>query len=171
MPVPRGLFVTHRGSRCGVWQFGFRLHRALALASGIDWTYAECGDIGEFQAAAEVCQPELILANHHPGTMALAGEGLHSNNAMSFSVFHEASSLSVAALKDHPFDVLLCPDPTLRPLDPRAVSVPRFILPQVAEREPLPDIFTIGSFGFATQGKGFDRLCQLVNDQFETAHI
>ena len=51
------------------------------------------------------------------------------------------------------------------------LPVPRFIPRHAIDIGAPPSIFTIGSFGFATAGKGFDRLCELVNAQFDEALI
>jgi SAM-dependent methyltransferase len=166
----RGLLVTHRGQRCGVWQFGARLHRALVAGGGIDWHYAECADLEEFETAA-ASKPDVVLVNFHHSTLPWAAKGLPSEGAVTFAVFHEASQASVAALRDRPFDVFLCPDPTLLPNDPGALPVPRFIPSPLCDLPPPPEVFTIGSFGFGTPGKGFEKLCALVNAQFIEAHI
>jgi hypothetical protein len=70
-----------------------------------------------------------------------------------------------------PFPHVLCPDPTLVARNPIALPVPRFILPLRPVPVSEPGLFTVGSFGFATGGKGFDRLCGLVCDQFDEALI
>ena len=168
---PRGLLVTHRGQRCGVWQFGARLHHTLVAAGAIDWHYAECADLHDFETAAAASRPDVILVNFHPFTLPWAAEGLRSDGAVTFAVFHEASQASVAALRNRPFDVFLCPDPTLLPYDPRALPVPRFMPTPLCDLPPAPDVFTIGSFGFGTPGKGFDKLCALVNAQCTEARI
>jgi SAM-dependent methyltransferase len=170
-PRARGLLITHRGQRCGVWQFGARLHRALVAGGGIDWHYAECADLPEFQAAAAATKPDVVLANFHPSTLPWAAAGLPSEGAVTFAVFHEASQASVAALRDRPFDVFLCPDPTLLPYDPAALPVPRFIPTPLGDLPPAPEVFTVGSFGFATHGKGFEKLCALVDAQCIKARI
>lgn len=167
----RALLVSHRGKRCGVWQFGARLHRTLQAAEGLDWHYAECACLEEFQAVADELRPDVILANLHPATLAWARNGVPFGDALTVAVFHEASQASVAMLQAWPFDLLLCPDPTLLPRDPRAVPVPRFIPTPLMNLPPLPEVFTVGSFGFGTPGKGFDRLCAIVDQQFETARI
>ncbi|TDQ31974.1 methyltransferase domain-containing protein [Phyllobacterium brassicacearum] len=166
-----GLFVTHRGQRCGVWQFGSRLHEALAADGRIEWYYVECADFQEFQTAAVATKPDVILANFHPSTMPWAAEGLRADGAVSFSVFHEASRASIAALQNRPFDILLCPDPTLIANDPGILAVPRFMPTPVKQLPPVPSVFTVGSFGFGTPGKGFEKLCALVNAQCNDARI
>ena len=167
----RGLLVTHFGQRCGVWQFGARLDRALVAGGGIDWHYVECADLQDFKAAAAESKPDVVLVNFHPSTMPWAAEGLRSEGAVTFAVFHEASQASISAVDHRQFDVFLCPDPTLLPYDPGAQPVPRFIPSPLCDLPPVPEVFTVGSFGFGTPGKGFEKLCALVNAQFIEARI
>jgi SAM-dependent methyltransferase len=169
--APQALLINHRGNRCGVWQYGMRLYRALREGGGLNWQYAEVASLEEFHTTAEAVRPDVILANLHPFTLSWAVNGIPFGDALTVAVFHEGSQASVAALEAWPFDLLLCPDPTLLPRNPRAVPVPRFTLPPLEDLPPLPEVFTVGSFGFGTPGKGFDRLCVLVNQQFEAARI
>ena len=166
------LFVSHRGQRCGVYQFGRRLYDTLSPSRDIAWHYAECGGIDELLSAVETTKPQLVLFNYHPATLAWATAGdLEKLPAMTFSIFHETHQEAVDALIPGPFDCLLCPDPTLLPRNPLAVPVPRFTPPLISAVPPEPEVFTVGSFGFGTPGKGFERLCAMVNDQFEDARI
>jgi SAM-dependent methyltransferase len=167
-----GLFVNHRGEQCGVYQFGRRLFDALAGDGSLSWHYVECADGKELLDAQAKVSPDAILVNYHPETLAWAATAdMASVNAPVFSVFHEAHQRAVDALAPRPFDFLLCPDPTLVPRNPIALPVPRFAPPMHDDKVAEPDMFTVGSFGFATPGKGFVRLCSLVNDEFDEAII
>jgi SAM-dependent methyltransferase len=149
-----------------------RLHRSLSNAGAdFDWHYVECADLEEFQRSADRLAPDVILVNGVPSTLPWAMNGISHGDALTAAVFHEASQSAVTGLCTWPFDVLLCPDPTLRPRDPRAASVPRFMPGPLLDLPPPPEVFTIGSFGFGTSGKGFDRLCALVDKQFDVARI
>jgi SAM-dependent methyltransferase len=167
----RALFVNHRGDRCGVYQFGVRLYAALSSTQVINWHYLECADQEDFLASAECFRPHAILANYHPHTLAWAAGGLGFPSAMTFAVFHEASQSSIEHGRESPFDALLCPDPTLLPYDPFFRLVPRFIPAELPDPKEEPEVFTVGSFGFGTHGKGFDKLCAIVNEQFDSARI
>jgi FkbM family methyltransferase len=168
----RVLLVSHRGERCGVHQFGRRLFETVQSGGQIDWRYVECGSMDEFLAGAAIFSPDAVVLNYHPATLAwVADARLKTCGVPCFAVFHEACQISADALDAGLFEYLLCPDPTLLPRNPLAVPVPRFIpcpRPAAAQR---PGLFTVGSFGFATPGKGFERLCGLVNAEFDSARI
>lgn len=178
VPVPsvnqplRALLVSHRGARCGVYQFGQRLFTALTSGGGIAWQYSECETYEEFIAAEDDQRPDLVLLNYHPATLGWADKADFDRcRATIFSVFHEAHQTAADRLTADRFHHMLCPDPTLLARNPIAVPVPRFIPDLAADPGPPPEIFTVGSFGFATPGKGFERLCELVDAQLDIARI
>lgn len=171
-PPTVGLFVNHRGERCGVYQFGRRLFDSLAADGSVSWQYLECADADELLDAEADVAPDAILLNYHPETLAWAATAdLTGCHAPLFSVLHEAHQRAADTLTPSPFDFLLCPDPTLVPRNPIALPVPRFAPPRNASAQIEPELFTVGSFGFATPGKGFARLCALVNEEFDEAVI
>jgi SAM-dependent methyltransferase len=168
----QALFVSHRGRQCGVHHFGVRLFAALAGAGKLDWHYVEAADAEELKSELARHAPNIVLFNHHPTTLPfLTDEVLAGVNATTFGILHEAAQETVERLDDIAFDYLLCADPTMTPRDPRILPVPRFVPHPIAELPPVPDVFTVGSFGFGTPGKGFGRLCSLVNEQFDVARI
>jgi SAM-dependent methyltransferase len=170
--IVHALFVSHRGRQCGVHHFGVRLFAALAAAGMLDWHYAEAADVTELTAELARYRPDIVLFNHHPSTLPfVTDEVLAGIDATTFGILHEAAQETVERLDDIAFDYLLCADPTMTPRDPRILPVPRFAPHPIAELPPVPDVFTVGSFGFGTPGKGFGRLCSLVNEQFDVARI
>jgi hypothetical protein len=110
------LFVSHRGHRCGVYQFGRRLYDILSPCPDIAWHYAECDGLDELWSAVETTKPQLVLFNHHPATLAWAtADGLKDLPAIAFSIVHENYQEAADVAAPEPFDYLLCPDPTLLP--------------------------------------------------------
>jgi SAM-dependent methyltransferase len=166
----RGALVSHRGERCGVHQFGTRLFQAIQSSDDIDWLYLECADASELIAAAN--RADILVINHIHSTMPWLDEALRQIKGPTLiSVRHEEHFQAVEMAEIAPFDALLCPDPSLLPGDPRIIGLPRFIPEPLIDLPSSPEVFTVGSFGFATPGKGFETLCRLVNDQFDRAMI
>ncbi len=168
------LFISHKGQRCGVYQYGARVFNALRHNARIDWRYLECENAGELAAALETAKPDILVLNYHPVTMSWAAEtDWRAPERTVFSIFHEVHQAAADVAKATFFDYLLCPDPTLVPRNPIVVPVPRITFDYVApdHTDQTPDIFTVGSFGFASPGKHFDMLCAMVNEEFEHARI
>jgi SAM-dependent methyltransferase len=167
-----GLFVSHRGQRCGVYQFGRRVFNALSRGKNINWQYLECDGAEEALSALSSIKPDIIVLNYHPATLDWAPTSCWRDyGAVVFSIFHEAHQSATDRAEPSFFDFLLCSDPTLIPRNPIIVPVPRVTVDcKIMEIAP-PELFTVGSFGFATHGKGFDRLCAQVNAEFDQARI
>ena len=167
-----GLFISQKGLRCGVYQFGRRVFGALGHGKDIRWQYLECDGADEALSALKQNKPEIIVLNYHPSTMDWAVTSRWKDEgAVVFSIFHEAHQGGADPAEPGFYDFLLCADPTLIPRNPIIVPVPRVTIDyQIAEIAP-PELFTVGSFGFATNGKAFDRLCTQVNTEFDHARI
>ncbi len=166
------LFVSHKGQRCGVYQFGRRVFKTLQYGGKLDWTYLECDSAETLAAAMATGKPDIVLLNYHPATLAWASTTRWQElGAVVFCIFHEVHQEAADAAEPTFFDFLLCPDPTLVPRNPIIVPVPRITIDYEAQAVALPGIFTVGCFGFATPGKGFDLLCAEVNTEFDCARI
>ena len=169
--MTNALFISHAGERCGVYQYGRNLFHVLKATRQIEWIYRECGTFVELTDFVEVIRPDVILFNYQGSTLPwLCGEELRSLRVPTAGVFHELSQQLVDLEKGELFDFWLCPDPTIIPRNPRIWRVPRF-LPPLRKPIPDPEVCTVGSFGFATPSKGFERLCQVVNDEFDRAIV
>jgi hypothetical protein len=68
------------------------------------------------------------------------------------------------------FDYHLCQDPDMIINNPCVLKTKQLVYPYT-NITPLPETPTIGSFGFGTPGKGFDRLVEQVQKEFDTAII
>lgn len=166
------LILNGTQPQCGVYQYGFR----LAQLCGPDFA-----DYQEFQTPADFVR----LGRDHPATHVLVN--YHASLFPWLRKDHEHSSKNYFYLYHehllppgvHPKQMVNT-DPTNRrglawalprPLGLKAAaaaaatSVPRRPL---TTRLACP---VIGSFGFGFHHKGFDRVIQLVQDQFDTARI
>lgn len=178
---PIGLLVSHVGERCGVHGFGRDLFKVLRAFEThrtdrephLTWRYVECSSFDELSAAAQDLSPACTIFNHHPATMAWAtAGGGNARLGLTFAVLHEVDQAIADVVSPHPFDYLLCPDPTLAPRAASVLAMERFHPPfSPLQEQPPPDVFTVGSFGFATAGKGFEKLCALVNAEFDEAVV
>src|SRR3954462_1296488 len=166
-----GLFISHGGNRCGVWQYGRNLFDLLASRSDIDWSYRECDSEDALLSQIDCCEPDVVLFNYQGSTLPwVTGFLMRNIGAISIGVFHESNQHLIDVYRGELFDFWLCPNPSIIPRNPRVLRVPRF-LPAQRTGAFAPDVFTVGSFGFATPTKGFERLCRLVNQQLDEAII
>ena len=144
----------------------------LSRGKDIVWEYRECGSGEAVRAALDEVRPDLTIFNSHPSTMPwLTRAHFEGKAGVAFGVLHGVSQKLADQVRGGVFDFMICLDPTIVPRNPQTIRVPRFLPAQPPAPVPLPEVFTVGSFGFATPGKGFDRLCALVNGQFDRAVI
>lgn len=164
---PRVLLVNHREKNCGVQQFGSRLFSYPLNSEKYNCFYIDIDNSQEFEHWANYTQPQIVVYNFYTGaTMPwLSPEFVRSHR----SRFKQASIFHEVPLDSMGFDMLLHQDPTNT--DNKYVNLTRPIplyTPPIREVSSVP---IISSFGFGLGGKGFSRLCEAVNVQFDEAII
>jgi FkbM family methyltransferase len=116
----------------------------------------------------------IFLFNYHPVTMSwLNTQSIHKLKGLKFTIVLEVAPNDPFPLcpKDL-FDGYVVLDPTLQYSDKRVYAFPRpleKIVPSVCYQEGTVPI--IGSFGFATTGKGFEHVVDAVNKEFTQAIV
>ena len=85
-------------------------------------------------------------------------------------LIHEFTQAVADRTTNTVFDYSLYQDPDLIVRNPYAIKTKQLVYPYV-NTTPLPSIPTVGSFGFGTPGKGFERLVDLVQEEYDVAHI
>jgi hypothetical protein len=83
---------------------------------------------------------------------------------------HEVTQDEADKATTEMFDFHLCPDPILFERNPAVIRTKRLILPYT-NMTSLPEIPTIGSFGFGIADKGFERVIDIVQEEFDVANI
>ncbi len=169
--IRRILFVSHKQTNCGVHQFGFDVAQVLQSSQRYLFIYRECDSPEDLLEAVKRDAPDAIIYNWHSTTLSwLTGPVVWLTDRPSVALIHEMDSTSASAMSDDTFDFFITPDPTLSTNNPIVFSTGRLI-PKHRPRTELPARLTIGSFGFATPGKGFEALVALVNEQFDDCVI
>lgn len=165
------LFVSHKAKQCGVYQYGLNIAQALQNSTRYSFIYAECKNAAELQETVAHKKPSAIIYNYHPATMPwLDRETVGSLGVINIGTIHEVTQEIADRASTELFDYYITPDPTLIPNNPIVFKTGRLI-PEYQNNYSLPKITTIGSFGFATEGKGFERLIISVQDEFDEAII
>jgi|TARA_R110000822_G_scaffold15763_1_gene54121 hypothetical protein len=155
------ILFNHKASACGVYQYGKRAGTILKESSCFEFIYIEVGSRSEVEKAIEKYKPILCIFNHNIVTMPwLRCESLGVKCA---AIMHDTAG--------NGFDFYIDPDPkreesgtifnATRPsfkFDPQPTSKAR-------------NKIAIGSFGFGFSDKGFDKICKLVNNEFDEAII
>ena len=188
------LFVTHKPKQCGVYEFGKSIFHVISSSGKYDFIKAECESLAELKEAIVEHNPSVIIYNYHPSVLpwlcTKISKGLYRNNlsginAIQIGIIHEITQQVADTATGYGnkyitgpsqkklnslFDFYIAADPTLLLKNPLVYKTGRLI-PTYNKQAAKPAITTIGSFGFATPKKGFEKLVKQVNDEFDEAII
>ena len=188
------LFVSHKKAQCGVYEFGKNITDVLQHSRRYQFIRVECSSLTELQTAIAENAPAAIIYNYHPSVLpwlaAQIGPKLYKSNIASIQIpqigiIHEITQHVADAATNHRnkilfsglsllsnslFDFYIAPDPTLLLLNPLVYKTGR-LLPSYHNKFPVPSKPIIGSFGFGTPKKGFDKIVQLVQEEYDEAVI
>lgn len=160
------LFINHSQQECGVYQYGKRVSDIISVDERYSVFYIEVNNSLEFINEVNRISPDIIIYNWHEATMRWLTSNITNNikNVKQLFIYHESSFPS--HLKS---DGFLMTDFT-EDENNRKFSILRPIFER-QNTKTYNDIPIIGSFGFGFENKGFERLCQVVNDSFNKAII
>lgn len=188
------LFVSHKPKQCGVYEFGVNIFNAICLSKKFNFISYEVESKDELLGGIQKHHPKFIIYNYHPSVMpwlvTKISKGLYKNNiadidAIHIGIIHEVTQHvadTATAYKNKYvlggsekklnsfFDFYIAPDPTLLLKNPYVFKTERLI-PYFQHSIETPSQITIGSFGFATPNKGFEKLIEEVQNNFEVATI
>jgi hypothetical protein len=163
--------VSHRERNCGIHQFGVRVFSALARSRNYAFEYVECGSAADYGRAMERTRPDAVVYNHYPMTMPwLCSTLIHGFAAVHVGTLHEVTRHEADHAARDVFDAFVAPDPTLETANPLVFRTGRLVARHAASVR-APEVFTVGSFGFAFEDKGFERLVLQVQAELDTAVI
>lgn len=192
------LFVSHKKAQCGVYEFGKNITDVLQHSQRYQFIRVECSSLVELQTAIAENAPAAIIYNYMPSVFpwiaTRISHKLYRNNIASIQIpqigiIHEitqyvadtatnyknklllgVSNFGVSNLSNSLFDFYIAPDPTLLLLNPYVYKTGRLI-PSYKNNFPVPSKPVIGSFGFGTPSKEFEKIVQLVQWEFDEAVI
>lgn len=167
---PRGLFLNPVEAQCSIHESGRMVYDCLKLSEKYDLDYVELSEKHR-EVSAEY---DFYAFNYHHMTMGwLDTQSVRQLPGLKLTFVLETLRNNPFVLcSSDAFDVYCALDPTMNVADKRVYAFPRPlepapVLPPYQELE----IPVIGSFGFATQGKGFELVVDAVNREFERAKI
>jgi hypothetical protein len=166
----RGLFINNKKAQDSIYESGYMVYQCLLISSAYTLDYVEIA-IDNRQVPTGY---DFYFFNYHPSTMSwLNTKDLGKELGLVMTMVLEvAPSDPFVLCPKNDFDVYCVLDPTIKIADKRVYAFPRplekinFELPVVENRIPV-----IGSFGFATKGKGFQHVVEAVNKEFDKAMV
>lgn len=165
------LFVNFAVSNCGVHQYGENLFSVLALSKKLNFEYADIRSLQDFDLAVERSEFAAVVVNYHPQTLPFIQVDMPRRFAIPcIAVMHEMTQSEADSMPRGIFQYYVMGDPTLRQNNEYVFSTGR-IIPLYENETSPPETVTIGSFGFSVGSKGFQRLVDSVQEEFDEAII
>lgn len=166
----KGLFINNAKAQDSIYESGNMVYNCLRLSEQFQLDYVE---ISQHHPNIPTGY-DFYLFNYHPGTMSWVDTSkLRKLPGLVLSIVLEV-------LPGDPF--VLCPDKHFHGymvLDP-TINIPnRRVFSFLRPLDPVPAlpayqekaVPVIGSFGFATKGKGFQHVIEAVNKEFDKAIV
>ncbi len=168
----RILFVNNAHEKCGVFQYGLNIYNALKKTQRYQIDYAECANRESFTQAVKKFSYWAVIYNYHDVTLSFIDPITLKKHPkiIHISLAHELTQELIDEIDGRFFDYYIYADPTLIASNPRIFKIGRLV-PQYENKKPLPEIVTIGSYGFAGKLKQFEYLIELVQKEFDHAII
>lgn len=181
---PRFLFLNTREANCSIYKSGVQIFNALEDSEYWDIDYVEIPNFsvpalyqGRIVINDEEMEPyDVYIFNYHDITMR-GTENIRSENfvrlaGIKYSIILEMEPDNpYSRLFSDDFDGYLVMDPTFVSNHARFHAFPRPIPSAVVDEYQYKDVPVIGSFGFATQDKYFDRIVEAAAKELNEAVI
>lgn len=165
------LFVNFAVMNCGVHQYGVNLYSVLAHSQRYEFVYVDVLSLEDLDREADKGDWAAILINFHPQTLSfIRPEMPRRFRSVCVAVMHEMMQSEVDSMPRGLFQFYIMGDPTLRQTNPNVFSTGRIVL-EYENKKPLAQLVTVGSFGFSVGSKGFQRLVDLVQEEFDEAVV
>ncbi len=165
------LIISHKEQQCGVHQFALSIAKVLNKSEKYTFVYVECSSADEYSCAVSKVKPSAIIYNYYPSTLPwLKKKLIRKTDVPHIDIIHEVTQEVADVADDSFFDYHIAADPTLLLKNPIVFKTGRLIQ-EYENKYPLPEVPTIGSFGFGTAGKGFEQLVSTIQEEFDDAII
>ncbi len=165
------LILSHKQQLCGVHEYGLNICEAVKKSARYAFVYAECSGPDDLFAITARENPAAIIFNYYPSTMPWLKKNIMRRiKVPRIGIMHEVSQQAADLADDSFFQFHIAPDPTLLLKNPIVFKTGRLV-PEYNNIFPQPVVPTIGSFGFGTKGKGFERLISVVQQEYDEARI
>lgn len=165
------LFINHPEKECGVHQFGENVFSAIKASAVFTFIYCECSDKAQLCEQINRNNPSAIIYNYYGSTMPWLNTSITRGIKIPhIGIIHEVTQERVNQANKTFFDFHIAPDPTVLLTNPIVFKTGRLI-PFYNGAHETPATTTIGSFGFGTKGKGYTKIIQTVQEEFDNAII
>ena len=169
------LYINHKENQCGVYQYGKSIGNALSGSGKYNFIYCELGDLKELKDQIKKHEPVCVIFNYHPATVPWIDKNTKYHVKAPFvGTIHEVTQQLADKADDNLFDYHIAPDPTLLLRNPIVFKTGRLINKYLGGENETAKSNTdtiVGSFGFGTAGKGFEKIIEQTQKEYDEATI
>jgi hypothetical protein len=166
----KGLFINNKKAKDSIYESGYMVYQCLMLSNKYSLDYIEIDETNRTMKTGY----DFYLFNYHPSTMHwLDTKPLRKKLGFVMTIVLEVLPNDPFPLcPKNDFDTYIVLDPTINIKNKKVYAFPRplekidFELPNIKNEIPV-----IGTFGFATKGKGFQHVVDAVNKEFDKAIV
>ena len=158
------LFINKKDPICGVYQYGIRVYKIIEKSKKYRFVYCEISTQQEYRNYIDVYEPSAIIYNY---------VAFNQTSWLAEDLMREYSYVKHIKLC-HEDDVSLLFDVFINDVWQHHYPIywtARPIFENLDFQYKENKIPVIGSFGFAQVNKNFDKVCKLVNEEFDEAII
>jgi SAM-dependent methyltransferase len=157
------LFLNNNKTNCGIYQYGIRVSNIISKSKRVSFIYKELDSAEEYVNIISKENPDGIIYNYNKTVMNWLTPDLISlfPNIIHYKISHDDDVL-------YNFNYFIN---SIVNVGNVGFNTPRPIFEDIDFKYDEHEIPIIGSFGFGFHHKGFDKICKLVNDQFDSAII
>jgi len=165
----KGLFLNSPKAQCSIHESGRMIYFALLKSDMFTLDYQEI-DAKNREIKDGY---DFYAFNYHPFTMPwLDTTAIRNINGFKLTFVLEALPNNPFPMcPPHDFDAYCVLDPTMKIGNNKVYAFPRPLDSFTPVKQIAPSIPTIGTFGFATAGKGFDKVVTAVSKEFDYAIV
>lgn len=185
------LFVNHKTSRCGVYEFGKNVFRCIKGSKRYKFVYVEVDSFQELMKEIVKYLPKAVIYNYMLTTMPWAyketeTEGVYFNRffnipCVQIGIIHAVEQFvadEATGRKKYVrtgdynklFDYYIAPDPTLLLKNPLVYKTGRPLI-KYRNRFELPEVPSFGTIGLAKTNVSYISFIQKVQDEYDKAVI
>jgi len=167
------LFLNSAITNCGVYQYGYRLANILKKSKHMTFEYKEVSCYDDYLNILQKNSYDVIFYNYHILPLYWLNENTIIRTQQNIGILHDCPSSF--------FDKVISPDPDESINN--FFGVPRPLLEEFSndksDNQDFENFLDIneegvpifGSFGFGLLNKGFHRMIEIINNQYEKAII
>jgi hypothetical protein len=162
------LIINHNVQNCGVYQYGKRFASIAKKSNKINFLYYELSSYADLKNVIKETNPRVIIYNHLTGTMpwmtSIQAEEIRKQNIKQGLIVHNVNYETF-------FDFYLHQNPDYQETE-NNFSLCRPLFEYKPNKKTVKtDVINIGTFGFGFHTKHFDKICQIISNEFKTEPI